>query len=65
MPVSARSTTRGHYKAVLRGIIPIGRDDEGLKPVAAAADLATTYSNFDQATGEYEIRWAKDYFTVG
>jgi hypothetical protein len=51
-----------HYKAVLRGAIPLDRDDEGLEAVEVGIDLATIYPHFDRMIGEYEIRRAKEYF---
>lgn len=51
-----------HYKAVLRGEIPLDRDDEGLEPVGLAIDIETIYAAFNAAIDEYEIAQARAFF---
>jgi len=45
-------------KAVLRGIIAIDKDDEGLKPVGEAIELAEIYAFFKEKISELEIEIA-------
>lgn len=51
-----------HYKAVLRGRIPLDQADEGLEPIGLAADLHAIYAAFNAAIDTHEIEQARAYF---
>ncbi len=53
-----------HYKAVMRGDIPLDRDDEGLEAVDLSTDMSALYQHFERAIGGYEIRRSRDYFAA-
>lgn len=48
-----------YYKSVLRGEIPLDRDDEGLEAVGVHVDPAAIYRFFDQAISEFEATVAE------
>jgi hypothetical protein len=51
-----------HYKAILRGEIPLDEDDEGLQPVTIAVTMASVYAEFRTRLAEYETELARRYF---
>ena len=51
-----------HYKAIMRGEIPLDSDDEGLEAIDLSAGPERLYEYFNQAIDEYEITRARDYF---
>jgi hypothetical protein len=51
-----------HYKAVMRGEIPLDKDDEGLEPVEVTATIETVYAHFQRWLAEYETERAHRYF---
>lgn len=51
-----------HYKAILRGEIPLDSGDEGLEPADVAADPAQIHRFFSEALSDYEITLARDFF---
>lgn len=52
-----------HYKAVMRGEIPLDEDDEGLEPVDVAATIETVYAHFQRWLAEYETERAHRFFS--
>lgn len=50
------------YKSVLRGEIPIDREDEGLSPVGVAVTPEELHAFFDGVISEYEIEAAARFF---
>jgi len=51
-----------HYKAIMRGEIPLDDEDEGLEAVDLNAGLEQMYIYFRQTIDEYETTQARDYF---
>ncbi len=51
-----------HYKAILRGEIPLDAEDEGLQPVAVDVTMGTIYAEFRTRLAEYETELAQRYF---
>jgi len=51
-----------HYKAIMRGEIPLDEDDEGLETVDLKTGLEQMYEYFNQAIDEYETALARDHF---
>lgn len=54
-----------HYKAILRGEIPLDRDDEGLEAVEVIDGYDVMYRHFNQVIDEYEVEVAKKHFLSG
>lgn len=54
-----------HYKAIIRGEIPLDDDDEGLEAVDLNTDLEQVYKYFNHEVDEYETAIARDYFLTG
>lgn len=52
-----------YYKAVMTGLIPLDRGDEGLEPVDVTITPSDLYAFFDERLAEYETRLAEDYFS--
>lgn len=51
-----------HYKSVLRGQIPLDRDDEGLEPVGIQMPVAELYERFEGTIAEHETEQARRFF---
>ncbi|GMR01581.1 MAG: hypothetical protein BMS9Abin19_0980 [Gammaproteobacteria bacterium] len=51
-----------HYKAILRGEIPLDNDDEGLEAVDLYAGIEQIYEYFNHIIDEYETDLARDHF---
>ncbi len=54
-----------HYKAIMRGEIPLDDDDEGLEAVDLNSDIKQVYEYFNQIIDEYETNMARDHFLIG
>lgn len=52
-----------YYKAVLRGEIPIDREDEGLEPAGVAVPIESIHAWFRETIDEYETGQARDFFS--
>ncbi|MFV1984032.1 MAG: nucleotidyl transferase AbiEii/AbiGii toxin family protein [Thiohalomonadales bacterium] len=52
-----------HYRAVLTGIIPLDKNDEGLKPVNIKSDIKNIYQFFDNLYEEYDIKMASEFYS--
>jgi hypothetical protein len=51
-----------HYKAIMRGEIPVDEDDEGLEAVDLYTGIKPVYEYFNQVIDDYETNLARDYF---
>ena len=51
-----------HYKAILRGMIPLDDEDEGLEAVEISSGLEQAYLTFNQLIDEYETELARIAF---
>ncbi len=51
-----------HYKAIMRGEIPLDSDDEGLEAVDTAINYEQVIEYFNHAIDEYETGLARDHF---
>ena len=51
-----------YYKAILRGEMPLDRDDEGLEPVDLIGKDEQMYTFFIHAVNEYEVSQAREHF---
>ncbi len=54
-----------HYKAILRGEIPLDEDDEGLEAVDLYAGCEQMYEYFNREIDEYETELARKHFLAG
>lgn len=54
-----------HYKAIMRGEIPLDDDDEGLEAVDLNTGLEQVYEYFNHMIDEYETALARDHFLTG
>ncbi len=54
-----------HYKAIMRGEIPLDDDDEGLEAVDLNSDIKQVYEYCNHIIDEYETNMARDYFLIG
>ncbi len=54
-----------HYKAIMRGEIPLDVDDEGLEAVDLNTGLKQVYEFFNLVIDEYETAVARDHFLAG
>lgn len=54
-----------HYKAIMRGEIPLDVDDEGLEAVDLNTGLKQAYEFFNLVIDEYETTVARDHFLAG
>ncbi len=52
-----------HYKAVLRGKIPLDDDDEGLEPVEIGLTTEALYRFFGEKFDTYEVEQARRFFS--
>lgn len=52
-----------HYRAVLTGIIPLDKNDEGLKPMNINFDIETIYEFFDKAYEQHDIKKASEFYS--
>lgn len=52
-----------HYKAILRGEIPLDGDDEGLEAVEIINGNDAMYRHFNQVIDEYEVELARNHFS--
>ncbi|NOX09380.1 MAG: hypothetical protein GXP22_07840 [Gammaproteobacteria bacterium] len=51
-----------YYKSIMRGEIPLDKDDEGLDAVNLVANYNQIYGYFSHEIDEYETTFARDYF---
>lgn len=51
-----------HYKAILRGEIPLDRDDEGLEAVEIIDGCDAIYRHFNKVIYEHEVELARNHF---
>jgi len=54
-----------HYKAIMRGEIPLDVDDEGLEAIDLNTGLKQVYEFFNLVIDEYETAVARDHFLAG
>jgi len=52
-----------HYKAIMRGEIPLDNDDEGLEAVDLYTGIEQIYEYFNQIIDDYEIKLARDLYS--
>lgn len=54
-----------HYKAIMRGEVPLDADDEGLNPVNVHLGIDLIYAYFRRVLEEYEVEQARLFFGGG
>jgi len=52
-----------HYRAVLTGIIPLDKNDEGLKSVNVDFDINKIYQFFDELYAQQDIKKASEFYS--
>lgn len=52
-----------HYRAILTGVIPLDKNDEGLKPVNIDFDIRVIYQFFEDLYREQDIKKTVDLYT--
>jgi len=52
-----------HYRAVMTGIIPLDKNDEGLYPVDVVTDIKDIYRFFDNLFAEHDIQRAAEFYS--
>lgn len=53
-----------HYKAIMRGEIPLDENDEGLEAVDLYTGIEQVYEYFNHAIDKYETNLARNYFLI-
>ncbi len=51
-----------HYRAIMTGVIPLDKNDEGLKPVDAGIEIKEIYDFFDSMYTDHDIKKASEFY---